>query len=172
MKIISSNPIDELIKQIKTSLKNGDYYIAIFMCLTLPDICAALESKDGEASGKKFKDWFDKYVSDKYYGMLSGDTCYRLRCGTLHQGKAMHAKLGYERIIFTPTINGNVFHCNVLNDALNLDINTFSHDIIDGVATWMNDMKNNEFFVENFKSFLKIYPNGLPPYIVGYPVIS
>jgi hypothetical protein len=65
-----------------------------------------------------------------------------------------------------------IFHDNVMNDALNIDLNIFCLSMIDAVEEWYDQIKNDPIFVENYKTFMKRYPNGLSPYIGGVPVIS
>ncbi len=45
-------------------------------------------------------------------------------------------------------------------------------DILEGVEKWLEEVKDGEIFKRNYKRFMKRYPTGLPPYIVGVPVIS
>lgn len=42
--------MQDIIQQIRNANHMGTYYVALFSALTLPDICAALESENGEAS--------------------------------------------------------------------------------------------------------------------------
>lgn len=169
--MVNKNPLNELSKQIISSIENGSYYTGLMTLLNIPDICGALSSENGESSGVKYKAWFDRYVSFNYQGRFNGESCYRLRCGTLHQGKAMHEKMGYSRIIFMPP-STSFFHNNIISDAFNLDLIRFANEMIDGLNSWFQESENSEFFKRNFQHFLRVYPDGLKPYIVGTPVIS
>jgi hypothetical protein len=91
----------------------------------------------------------------------------------LHQGRAQHSKLGFSRILFVePGQTSNVFHNNVLNDALNIDAAVFCGDILAGAIVWLQTSDNSDNYKKNFPLFMQRYPTGLPPYIVGVPVIS
>ena len=163
----------DLIEQIRVAVDSGLYYLALFTCLTLPDICGAMGSPDGEAVREKYIEWFDKYVAGKYHAMLSGDDCYRFRCSLLHQGSSQHPKSSYFRVLFVePAATTNVFHCNVLNDALNLDVRIFCRDILSGVEKWLQEYELTDTYKKNYDKFMKRHPGGLHPYIVGVPVIS
>ncbi|OGK44080.1 hypothetical protein A2957_01300 [Candidatus Roizmanbacteria bacterium RIFCSPLOWO2_01_FULL_38_11] len=72
-----------IIDSVYNAIENENWYAALFVSLSFPDICAALES--GETSGKKYADWFEKNLS-QYKGFLSGNDCYALRCALLHLG--------------------------------------------------------------------------------------
>lgn len=131
--------MDELLDQIESSLKNGEFYLALFTSLALPDMCGALGSKNGRANNNRYRAWFDKYVGPKYPWMFDGSNCYALRCSILHQGRAKHKDLGYSRVLFIDPSSapGLVLHRNILNDALNLDIRIFCHDMVAGARAWL-----------------------------------
>lgn len=63
-------------------------------------------------------------------------------------------------------------HNNVLNDALNLDVGEFCHEMISAVRTWMRCEASNSNFQRNMATFLKRHRGGLAPYIVGVDVFS
>ncbi len=63
-------------------------------------------------------------------------------------------------------------HCNVMNDALNLGIRKFCTDVIRAAENWLRKVESTELFKTNYNKFIRTYPQGLPPYVVGIPVIS
>lgn len=162
-----------LLEQIRNALRVNLYYVSLFTSLAIPDICGAIGSVNGEASGTKYKNWFDRYVAHKYFGMLTGEDCYNFRCSLLHQGSSQHPRSTYERILFVePSATTNIFHCNVLNDALNIDVRIFCEDIILGALAWLQQHEGTDLYKANYNKFMRRYPNGLSPYIVGVPVIG
>ncbi|MDA2914269.1 hypothetical protein MYX77_10000, partial [Acidobacteriia bacterium AH_259_A11_L15] len=111
----------EILEQIQRGLDHDLYYLALFVSLAVPDGCGAIGSEDGEAARKKYTDWFDKYVAGRYSGFLSGEDCYLFRCSLLHQASSQHPKSTYSRVLFVePSATTNVFHNNILNNALNI----------------------------------------------------
>ena len=90
----------DLLEQIDRALQYNLYYVSIFTSLSIPDICAALSSVDGESNRTRYAQWFDQYVAPKCYGMISGETCYYYRCSMLHQGTTQHPRNAYARVIF------------------------------------------------------------------------
>ena len=163
----------DFLEQIQIGLKANLYYLSLFVALTIPDICGALGSENGLASSGKYKDWFDRYVADKYGGFLTAEDCYLFRCSLLHQGSTQHPKSGYSRVIFVePSATTNVFHCNIMNDALNIDVRIFCNDIIEGAKIWLRQFEGTELYKKNYGRFMSRHPNGLAPYIVGVPVIG
>jgi hypothetical protein len=163
----------DLLEQIRGALHNNLYYCALFVSLSMPDICGAMESSDGQATKDKYIKWFDDYIGSKYRNFLVGEDCYDFRCSLLHQARSQHPKGKYSRVLFVePSATTNVFHCNILNDALNIDARIFCNDIIEGVEKWLKKIEAAPIFLQNYNMFMRRYPNGLPPYIVGLPVIS
>ena len=165
--------MQDLLQQIRAANAAGLYYVALFSALALPDICASLESQDGLATGPRYIAWFDQHVAPRYGGNLDGTTCYRFRCSMLHQGRTQHPQGRYSRIIFVePGVGGNVFHNNVLNDALNIDVRIFCEDSCAAAEAWLPGAQRLPHFQANLANFVTRYPNGLAPYIVGPPVIG
>ncbi len=165
--------MQNLLDQIQKGLENDLYYLSLFAALSIPDICGAIESQDGEASGKKYVDWFDEYVAPKYNGFLSGDDCYKFRCSLLHQGSSQHSKSNYSRVLFVePSATTNIFHNNVMNDALNIDVRIFCQDIVMGASKWLQKVEDTRLYKINYDKFMRRHPDGLKPYIIGVPVIG
>lgn len=162
-----------LLEQIKKGLDNNLYYLSLFATLAIPDICGAINSENGEASKDKYVQWFNKYVAGKYHGFLDGEDCYYFRCSLLHQGSSQHPRSNYSRVLFVePTATTNVFHCNILNDALNIDVRIFCNDIVEGVKEWLKEVENTDLYKRNYSKFMMRHPHGLKPYIGGVPVIG
>ena len=163
----------DFLNQIQQALTANLYYVALFAGLAIPDICGALQSTNGRASKAKYVNWFDRYVAGLYAGNLTGQDCYYYRCSALHQGSSQNPQARYLRILFIePSATTNVFHNNVLNNALNIDVRIFCNDIISGALLWLQQHQNTPTYLQNHALYMKRYPNGLPPYIVGVPVIS
>ncbi|PGU29604.1 hypothetical protein COD66_23150 [Bacillus cereus] len=162
--------MEDLFNEIERGLDAGVYHLSLGMALCIPDICAALQSDDGKASGRKYKEWYNKYVGDKL--RMSADDCYYFRCSFLHQGSTQHEKSKYKRIIFVEPNSNFFFHNNILNDALNIDVAQFCRDLTESARKWLEDVKADENFIRNYDNSFKRYPNGLSPYIGGIPVYS
>ena len=166
--------MDDYLNQIEMAAKtNGLYYLSLGASLTIPDICGALESTDGIATGARYKAWFDANALPPYRNFLSGEDCYRFRCSFLHQGTTGHPQSSYSRIVFIePGATGTVAHLNVMNDALKIDVKRFTLDMVVSAKMWLACVKGTEPYESNLNKFVRRYPQGLAPYIVGVPVIS
>jgi hypothetical protein len=163
----------DLFDQIPRGLEANLHYLTLFATLAIPDICGAMQSDDGIATPQKYVGWFDEYVAHRYYGMLTGQDCYYFRCSLLHQGSSQHRRSTYERILFVePTATTNVFHCNVVQGALNIDIRIFCMDMAAGGRVWLERVEHTDNYSRNYSRFMKRHPDGLSPYIVGVPVVA
>lgn len=162
-----------LLTEIERALDAGLYYIALQSALTLPDICGALMSSDGEARKQNYIQWYDTYAKESGRWVISGEECYRFRCSCLHQLRTHHPKSEYSKIIFLhPDNNILRTHNCILFGALNIDLVIFCQNIISAVRKWEAKFKNDPLFQANYANMLRMYPKGYPPYVVGIPVIT
>ena len=53
-----------ILKEIERALDAKLYYLALQASLTLPDICGALQSDNGKATGDKYIAWYDTYAKE------------------------------------------------------------------------------------------------------------
>ncbi len=162
--------MDEIIDAIRKALDDQNYYGALFLTFMVPSICGSLSSQDGEDTKSKYISWFDRYVPNLF---LKGTDCYNFRCSLLHQGRTSHHSASFSRVIFTiPSAHRNVFHNNILNDALNLDIPRFCAEVLHGVNMWLDDVNGQPDYERNRQNLIRLHPTGLAPYMVGMPLIS
>ena len=165
--------MNDLLAQIRAANEGGLYYAALFPALSLPDICGALEASDGIATRPRYADWFDRHVASKYKGFLTGQDCYYFRCSLLHQTSAQPGRGKYSRILFVePGTTSNVFHNNIMHDALNIDVQIFCEDIVSAVEVWLPGAHQLPFFATNLGRCVTRHPNGLSPYFRGVAVIG
>lgn len=163
----------DLLQQIEFGLQVNLYYLSLIAALSVPDMCAALSSRDGKTTGPKYALWFDQNVAPKYNGNLDGQTCYQFRCSLLHEGSTQHPRSPYSRVLFLePYQNTNIFHNCLIQDALNIDVRFFCRDIVASASDWLAVNESSPIFKANFPKFIQRYPNGIHPYIVGTPVIG
>jgi hypothetical protein len=170
--------MNEFLTQIRGTLNYKLYYPALYVCLTIPDICGALESENGKATPKKYIKWFNSHLGPKYAPSFDGENCWNFRCAMLHQGKSVHRRGTYNRVIFTePEISGISVHNCIFKvsssvEVYCLDIKKFCQDMISGCEIWYNKMKDDNTFKKNYENFIKPYPGGISPFIHAKVVIG
>ena len=175
--------MEHLLLEIEKALQNEEYFIALFCTLTLPDICAALENKDGKTTKTLYKAWYEKNMIDPK--SLNAEQCYSFRCKMLHQGlssyksdrgKKRSSEPLEERVIFVyPNDRLTVDNCRFMmgdKEAIAVDLKKFCNNMISSVRIWEKSMHNNLIFIKNYKNLITIHPEGISPYIVGFPIIG
>lgn len=163
--------VEALLQDISAALGNGQYYVALFAALVIPDICAALESKDGQATGPRYIAWFDKHVVEPG-DALTGADAYAFRCGMLHQGTTLHPRSSWDRVLFLEPNPNVMMHNNIINGALNLDLLIFTQHLVVAARVWQRSVAGTEPYESNASSMIRRHPLGLSPYVGGVPVIS
>lgn len=161
--------LDHLFAEIRAAVSNGMWLTALMSTLALPDICAALGSSNGQNSRHKYQLWWDANLKSKY-PHVDAKEFYKLRCSMLHQGGTKADT--YSRILFAAGGPGTVMHNNFIEDALNFDLPTLADDVIAAADSWLTATRENEPVKSNLTKMIRWYPQGLPPYIGGVPVLS
>lgn len=165
--------MERYLKEIETALNAELYTIALISALSLPDICACLESptpNDISKVGSRYKRWYNKYAKEKC--SLSAENCYKYRCSMVHNVNSTLHKSPHEKVAFflpgtSPAkfINTSVdltymAPCGqaVNEKALLIELPEFINGMIESVREWLKEMQDNKNFINNYKSFFQIRP--------------
>jgi hypothetical protein len=157
--------LNTLLNQIDKALDHDLFYLALAVSLAIPDICGALNSKNGNASRDRYENWFNQYVAPRYIirGNISftGADCYQIRSAML-QANTLYAADACSRIIFVePAIGGTTAHNNNIGNALHLDVRLFCKDMVAGAREWSRQNTENPFVLRNKRRLVKTYSSGL-----------
>ena len=122
--------------------KGGAYWSLLHVTVCLPDICAALQSDDGETSRTQYIAWCDQHLPDP---SLSGAERYRMRCKVLHQGRATVDQAGrYGGFSFAqPAATGDIDHKRLDGNTLILDVGRLSEEVRLAVGQWICRLEAN-----------------------------
>jgi hypothetical protein len=128
-------------REMERCRQSKAYWALLHVTVCIPDICAALESPDGEANRSRYITWSDKYLPDP---LLSGAERYRMRCTVLHQGRAALGQPGrYTGFSFAqPASTGQVDHRRVQGSTLILDVGELSKEAEAGVGRWITALES------------------------------
>ncbi len=161
-----------LTDEIMNCLAKGLWHAALILTLTMPDVCAALESADGFSNPNRYKIWYDRWLKAKYDNVgVTSDDIYYLRCGLAHQGRLGHRGLKFKRIFFTLRSRDGFFaHCNIFDGALNLDLLMFCNDMIDAVNAWFADGQKNKSVKKNLGQLIQYRQHGFTQIIPGVDI--
>lgn len=159
------------IDAIGNAITSENYFAALMMALTLPDICGRLENPSSR-SGARYINWFNQYMRPKYsravgadqrmHTFLSGEDCYALRCALLHQGEfdieSQSAQIALSNFHFIfPPGNGNTIHMNTYNSTLQLQVDIFCREICEGVDVWLSDVSEDDEIMQRMSKLGSIH---------------
>lgn len=171
--------MQDYFNQVRQAAETELYFLALAGALVIPDMCSGMEARDGRTNGMLYKAWVDERLSPLFFAgptqspSFSGEDCWGLRCSLLHQGKLTPHQGSYSKINFVePGASSIVFHNNIINDALNIDVPIFVTAMVDAAEKWLASARMMPNFQTNSVSYMQRYPNGLSPYILGVPVIA
>lgn len=166
--------MQNFIEAIRKAIKEKNWYGALFIALTLPDICGKVECPN-LTSNQRYKDWFDKYMNAKYKHnsivFLSSDDCYALRCALLHGGSDDIIKQFSQKILEKFIFMTGGPHCNYMQDnyvngqrvktSLQLRVDKFCEDICDSAEQWLKDVSEDSVVMSRIQNTIKIYDPGV-----------
>jgi hypothetical protein len=116
------------------------YWALLHVTVCLPDICAALETKQGKTDPNLYKRWCDNNIKNP---LLSGVERWDMRCRVLHQGRASLKKPGrYTRFAFgQPSKAGKRDHLRFDAGTLHIDVGALAEEIKGGVKAWIQSLE-------------------------------
>ena len=136
-----------LLHALRRCVHDQNWYGAITIALTLPDICGSIDSPGKNNSEARSVAWFDRYVGHAYMievngvkvVFMTGGDCYALRCAALHQGtfdvSGQRARDVVDRFILHHS-ESMLIHKVRQDKKLVVDLTTFCLDIAAGVEAW------------------------------------
>lgn len=148
--------INNLSQSVRVAIQNKNWYVALAVALTLPDICGRLVDPN-QGSARRYIAWFDAWLRDRYtrkigpakkdHVFLSGTDCYALRCSFLHQGEfdisGQRAQAVLDEFSFLVTPENWTIHLNQSDNKLQLQVDVFCLDICDAVDDWVKSVAGN-----------------------------
>jgi hypothetical protein len=158
--------IDKIKTSVLIALENKNYYAALVLSVTIPDICGKLEYPE-KSSKERFKLWFDRYLKHFYEKEVCGkknifmtaSDCYALRCSILHEANEditnQKSQDTLRKIKFQEGVS--VHRLRTYKNVLGLSVDLFCREICFGVDSWLNDIIDNKEVVERINLMLKIY---------------
>lgn len=167
--------MEHLIDQIRGTLRAGFPYAALMLAVSVPDVCANLELPEGRGSDHvklRYLRWYDRYVSPKG-PVLTGNNCYDIRCGKMHQGQ-LGSKDLTTVIVFTDDDNMSVVCGDVEERSadgelkrrwdvlVGISIREFCGMLIAAAEDWHVDWQNNPMIKTNLKHLVRTYEDGYP----------
>lgn len=161
--------MEELIAQIRAASAQGLYYLALYGTLTLPDLCGALGSQNGRASGPKYKRWLRENVPAQ---AAEAEEIYGLRCSLMHQGHS--TPKGSFPVAFMAPGAGQLHNLSTVvgEDRVGwLSIEIFVEEVTAAAENWLREFGDSQTVKRNLEKFARLRPEGLGRHVKG-PVIA
>ena len=158
--------MQSILSAIRHALKQKNWHAALFISMTLPDICCALEF--GSSDGQKYAQWFDNNLPT-YNGFLSGNDCYALRCSLLHEGKdditEQKRREVLDHVLFlTCTSHLNVFKDCIIDGVaesfVQLNVGSFCEDFCLTTENWLKAHLENRAIQGRLDNTIRIHGPG------------
>lgn len=167
--------MQHLVDAVRESLQQKNWYAAVAVALTLPDICGKLQQPSA-GSQARYVDWCTTYLTPKYtssdHVFLSGKDAYALRCAVLHEGsddvvnQRAHEALEKFRLTRPSETGGLNSHNNQYGSLLQLQVPDFCEDICAGVESWLADTAADAAIATKLASMMKIDLDDPSPHVI------
>jgi hypothetical protein len=164
--------MERFTNSLRKSVEHGDWYVALTMALTLPDICGRIQCP-GAKSQPRYVEWFNHWLAYQFkrkigpdrfeHTFMSGDDLYALRCSYLHQGdvdittqRAQQQRNALDRFVFVVPPEGCVIHLNQSDRTLQLQVSIFCEIVADAVDRWYASNKADSRIAHEVQKLLVI----------------
>lgn len=160
-----------LIAAIQTSCAQQNWYAALYMALTMPDICSKLQDPISKKSGKRYQAWFDKYLKPAYksdfhgpdFHFLTAGDCWALRCSLLHEGTDEISTQESREVLKKFKFTTQGVHRGMMGDILILNVSVFCDEMIAAIESWIADTKSDPKIQERIREMAKVETDGFSP---------
>ena len=160
--------MQNLLKEMMRCLNAKAYYPALITAVSIPDICAALES-NGNTNSTKYINWFNANAAKYFDTLLDGSMAYYLRCSVAHQGRLSHPgfKHSFDEIMFVTDNNGISLHLIEIIQSggkkfLVLELDKFCQVMYNSTIDWLNQVEQTEKYKNNYQRFFRKNIQPLP----------
>ena len=164
---------DILGKDIKESMVAGNYLLVLISILTIPDICASIDSGNGETTEQTYKKWLDEYTCYKANSRLFNNLIvYKQRCKLLHNGRFLNSEIDQKLVdfdvYFSLPSNIKITSTNAsvpitVNNKkfLQVDLEDFVGNILQGFNLWKKKVSNTKEYSDYMNDAVKYGPPDL-----------
>lgn len=169
------NCVEMLLEEIDRALKAELYVVATMAALTLPDMCAALETEGFWAKNVNYVAWCERNLPQEFFSLATPELMKQLRNDLLHTGTVDDRK-GNKKLILTiprwhTATQIHFGNCRI-NDTYLTNVEDFCHGLMLAAGSWLEKNKDNPTVQKNLGLMIRKHENrnGFPPIVVGTPV--
>lgn len=162
-----------LTEAVRSSLRERNWYSALALALSLPDICGGIEYPAEPKPGLRYATWFESYLGAEYtrtvagrtVTFLSGGDCYALRCAFLHNGGGditeHRARETLSKIHFTTM---NAHRVRAQGETLTLNVRVFCEEVCTAVEAWLANRAADPRVRAEVDALLVVHHEGFFPH--------
>lgn len=148
------------IKEIRFALSNKQYYSALALSLTLPDMCGKIEYPNKDNGKKRYIDWYNQYLRKRFtcegtklpggekieYTWMTAEELYALRCAFLHAGNFEVEKIALSKVRLHAHVRNGENYSHIIRDGnyVDWDVIEICKCICDSVEEyWLEKIDKN-----------------------------
>ena len=173
------SPIKKFVDAAQQCVATKNWYAALTLSLTLPDICSALEDPGPGKVAKRYTDWCRRYLEPKFTAnvgypstpkvFLSAENLFQARNSIVHEGSPEiieGKRKELDRFEFFSEgghmnyVGGNTYNGVLEPSYLQLRVDLFCEAIFAAVLKWEQDVAQNQAIQTEMKKLLKINSPG------------
>lgn len=169
--------LTHFIEAARRAAEDDNWFAALPLALTLPDICGAVDAPGPGRSKARYIAWWDSYMAPRYwvepyedevpqwepFTYLPGADAYALRCSYLHSGtdSLEGPSTIHERIRFLgPPTPGHLGY-NRETKTLNVGLEQFVEWVCVAVEQWLQDRAADEAAQIRLRGLVTIIPSAI-----------
>ncbi|WP_166264721.1 hypothetical protein [Marinobacter caseinilyticus] len=163
--------MEKFTESIRRSIEAENWNAALFMSLTMPDLCGAIAYPGTEHSGPRYKRWFDENLADVNKTIIGGEEvvfltasdCWALRCSLLHAGTADISEQRAQEVLNKFEFTTMGMHRIRTERILTLNVAMFCKEVCDAVEAWYETCKDDPRVQDRVSKILKIREKPFSP---------
>jgi hypothetical protein len=169
--------LNDFVAAARRAAEDDNWFAALPLALTLPDICGAVDDPGAGKSKKRYIEWWDTYMAHRYwvrpdkdeeprwepFTYLPGPEAYALRCAYLHSGtdNVEGGSTVLHRIRFLGPPSPAAFGYSVSTRTLNVGLEQFVEWVCQSVEQWMEDRLADDVARERLNGLVSIIPSAI-----------
>lgn len=176
--------LNEFVAAARRAAEDDNWFAALPIALTLPDICGAVDDPGPGKSKKRYVAWWDAYMAPRYwvrpdedeepqwepFTYLPGPDAYALRCAYLHSGtdEVDGPTTSHHRIRFLGPPSSAAFGYSEKTRTLNVGLEQFIEWTCLSVECWLRERADDPVAQERLRGLVSIIPSAVR--FVGRPM--
>jgi hypothetical protein len=164
--------MNSFLDALEMAIETENWYSALFLTLTLPDICGKIYEPNANSS-KRYINWYNNYLLEEYTirievghikreaPLITGKDFYALRCAVLHAGSdtltEQFIQETLEKVNFTiPHTNGTRIHKTRVQNVLYIQVDQLAKEMINAVRLWINHIASDSIKIQKLENMVTI----------------